>query len=170
MNGVGLWTFGRQVRTKVHGHLSHREVVTKLDLSFLLSLRPNLRVKFCPGVLYHSIHDNNVLSAILQTGIEINLPILWRPKDNLLVLWFWIHMHVLNLETYWWFNTRDRHYLRYHVTCQSICCAVPLTRSRPIAVEQNGRDNTNNVDKSGRVAVKKVGRVLHLYPKIRKTK
>ena len=33
----------------------------------------------------------------------------------------------------------------------------PLTRSRPIAVEQNVRDNVNNVVKSGRVAVRKLG-------------
>ena len=60
------------------------------------------------------------------------------------------------------------------MTCQGVCCAVPLSRSRPVAVEQNGRSNVNNVDKSGRIAVKNVGRVfnkqLHFYPKIRKTK
>ena len=56
---------------------------------------------------------------------------------------------------------RDRYYLGYHVTCQSVCCAVPLTRSRTIAVEQNGRDNVSNVDKSGRVAVKNVQRLFN---------
>ena len=50
--------------------------------------------------------------------------------------------------------TRDRYHLGYNMTCQSVCCTVPLIRSPPIAVEQNGRDNVNNVDKSGRVAVK----------------
>ena len=44
--------------------------------------------------------------------------------------------------------TRDRYHLGYHVTWQNVYCTIPLTRSRPIAAEQNGRDNVSNVDKS----------------------
>ena len=35
------------------------------------------------------------------------------------------------------------------MTCQSVCCAIPLTPSRPIAVKQNRGDNISNVDEVG---------------------
>ena len=41
--------------------------------------------------------------------------------------------------------------------CLSMIAAVPLTRSRPIAVEQNGRDNVSNVDKVGASLSKVLG-------------
>ena len=169
------WVFGRQVRSKVHVLLSpprgRYQVRSFFFLSFFLSLRLKIRGGLCPGVLYHLIHDNNVLSSDFTKVIEINLPMFsFRSKEgrrSTTLLSFSIYTHVLNLETAWWLS-------EYHVTCQSVCCAVPLTRSRQIAVEQNGRDNANNIDKSGSVVVKKFRRVfnkqLHFYPKVIKTK
>ena len=89
LNGVCIWTFGLQVRTKVDAHLlppQGRYQVGSFFLSFFLSsftVRLNLRDGLSSGVLYHSIHEKMCFQAILQTAIEINLPMIsFRVKEG----------------------------------------------------------------------------------------
>ena len=162
MNVVGLWTFGRQVRSKVNVHLFLREVGTKLGdcffVSFFLCVLTSVEgsALVCFTIQFMA---TTCFQAILQTAIAEGQRYCLHARSKF--------GNILMIKC-------DRYHLGYHVTCQSVCCAVALTLSRPIVVEQNGRENFNNVCKSGLVAVKNVGRVfskqLHFYPKIRKTK
>ena len=144
MNVVGLWTFGRQVRTKVHAHLSPREVdtCTKLGLFFISS--------FTSRALSRCVVPfNSWQQCAFKRFYKQQLKFSFRMKEarrSQILLPFSIYTHVLNLETYWWLRVIDtRYHLGYHVTYQSVSSVVPLTRSRPIAVEKKGHNNDNNV-------------------------